>query len=182
MIDYEGFLSGNISVSDITLLITWDAQYSIIGILHLNIVIWGHKKLIRQRRLGINRNQDMVDISLAFKGLVDDFVSSAETEEQFQLFPMIGVAAWNLSNHTVEQREEFINVFIERFNCPTFILNSNLIQTREKILELCSRKLRMYPDLKQRIISLDIEGMEDGLKYTVVSVDGFISNTPHRVQ
>ena len=38
--------------------------------------------------------------------------------------------------------------------------------------ELCSRKLRMYPELKQRIISVDIEGMEDGLKVAVVSIDG----------
>jgi hypothetical protein len=74
----------------------------------------------------------MVDISLAFKEVVDGFVSSAETEEQFQLFPMMGVAAWNLSNHTEDQREELIQVFINRFNCPTFIWNSILIQTREK--------------------------------------------------
>ena len=124
----------------------------------------------------------MVDISFAFKEIVDDFVSSAETEEQFQLFPMIGVAAWNLSNYTEDQREEFINVFIDRFNCPTFIWNGTLIQTKEKILELCIRKLHMCPELKQRIISLDIEGMEDGLKYAVVSVDGPISNTPPRTQ
>lgn len=124
----------------------------------------------------------MVDISLAFKEVVDDFVSSAETEEQFQLFPMMGVAAWNLSNHTADQREELIQVFIDRFNCPTFIWNSTLIQTREKILELCSRKLRMHPELKQRIISLDIEGMEDGLKYAVVSIDGLFSNAPPRLQ
>ncbi len=38
-----------------------------------------------------------MDISTAFKEVVDDFVSSAETEEQFSLFPMIAVAAWNLS-------------------------------------------------------------------------------------
>lgn len=124
----------------------------------------------------------MVDISFAFKEIVDEFVSSAETEEQFQLFPMIGVAAWNLSYHTENQREELIQVFIDRFNCPTFILNNNVTQTKGKILELCSRKLHMYPELKQRIISLDIEGMEDGLKYAVVSVDGPISNTPSNLQ
>jgi hypothetical protein len=133
-------------------------------------------------RIGIKKNQDMVDISLAFKELVDDFVSSAETEDQFQLFPMIGVAAWNLSNNTVDQREELIKVFIDRFNCPTFIWDNTVIQTREKILELCSRKLRMYPELKQRIISLDIEGMEDGLKYTIVSVDDHISSMPPQLQ
>lgn len=124
----------------------------------------------------------MVDISLAFKEVVDDFVSSAETEEQLQLFPMIGVAAWNLSSHPEDQREELIQVFIDRFNCPTFIWNSIFIKTREKILELCSRKLRMYPELKQRIISLDVEGMEDGLKYAVVSIDGLFSNAPSRPQ
>jgi hypothetical protein len=124
----------------------------------------------------------LLDISLAFKEVVDDFVSSAETEEQFQLFPMIGVAAWNLSSRTEDQRDELIQVFIERFNCPTFIWNSTLIRTREKILELCSRKLRMYPELKQRIISLDVEGMEDGLKYDVVSIDGLFSNAPSRPQ
>ena len=124
----------------------------------------------------------MVDISLAFKEVVDDFVSSAETEEQLQLFPMIGVAAWNLSSHSDDQREELIQVFIDRFNCPTFIWNGIFIKTREKILELCSRKLRMYPELKQRIISLDVEGMEDGLKYAVVSIDGLFSNAPSRPQ
>jgi hypothetical protein len=113
---------------------------------------------------------------------VDDFVSSAETEEQFQLFPMMGVAAWNLSNHTEDQREKLIQVFIDRFTCPIFTWNSTLIQTREKILELCSRKLRMYPELKQRIISVDIEGMEDGLNYAVVSIDGLFSNAPPRLQ
>jgi hypothetical protein len=70
-----------------------------------------------------------VDISLAFKEGVDDFVSSAETEEQFQLFPMIGVAAWNLSSSTEDQREELIQVFIDRFNCPKFIWNSNLTES-----------------------------------------------------
>ena len=139
------------------------------------------KTIIRQR-LGISMNQDIVDISFAFKEVVDDFVISAETEEQFQLFPMIGVTAWNLSNYTADKREELIQVFIDRFNCPTFIWNSTIIQTKEKILELCSRKLRMYPELKQRIISLDIEGMEDGLKYAVVPVDGPLSNTPPRIQ
>ena len=114
----------------------------------------------------------MVDISLAFKEVVDDFVSSAETEEQLRLFPMMGLAAWNLSHHTEKQRAELIQVFIDRFNCPTFICDSTVMQTKEKILELCSRKLRMYPELKQRIISVDIEGMEDGLKYAVVSIDG----------
>jgi hypothetical protein len=114
----------------------------------------------------------MVDISLAFKELVDDFVSSAETEDQFRLFPMMCVAAWNLSNHTEKQRAELIQVFIDRFNCPTFIWRSTVMQTKEKILELCSRKLRMYPELKQRIISVDIEGMEDGLKYAVAATDG----------
>jgi hypothetical protein len=132
--------------------------------------------------MGICRNQDMVDISIAFKEVVDDFVSSAETEEQLKIFPMIGVAAWNLSNRTDAQREELIQVFIERFNCPKFIWNNTVIQTREKILELCSRKLRMYPELKQRIISLDVEGMEDGLKYDVVSVDGLFSDGPSRPQ
>ena len=124
----------------------------------------------------------MVDISPAFKEVVDDFVGSAETEEQFQLFPMMGVAAWNLSNHTEDQREGLIQVFIDRFNCPTFIWNSTVIQTKEKILELCSRKLRMYPELKQRIISVDIEGMEEGLKYAVVSIDGLFSNAQPRIQ
>jgi hypothetical protein len=124
----------------------------------------------------------LLDISLAFKEVVDDFVSSAETEEQFQLFPTIGVAAWNLSSRTEDQREELIQVFIERFNCPTFTWNNTVIQTREKILELCGRKLQMYPELKHRIINLDVEGMEDGLKYDVVSVDGLFSEGPPRPQ
>jgi len=110
-----------------------------------------------------------MDISSAFKEVVDDFVSSAETEEQFSLFPMIGVAAWNLSYCTENQRAERIKVFIDRFNCPTFTWKSTVVQTKEKILELCNRKLRMYPELKQRIISIDIEGLEDGLKYNIVS-------------
>lgn len=82
----------------------------------------------------------MVDISLAFKELVDDFVSSAETEEQFQLFPLMCVAVWNISNHNEKQRTELIQVFIERFNCPTFIWNGTVMQTRNKILELCGKK------------------------------------------
>ncbi len=79
-----------------------------------------------------------MDISLAFKELVDDFVSSAETEEQFSLFPLMGVTAWNISNHTDKQRAELIQAFIDRFNCPTFIWNGTVMQTKGKILELCS--------------------------------------------
>jgi hypothetical protein len=97
-------------------------------------------------------------VPISFKEVVDDFVSSAETEEQLKIFPMIGVAARNLSNRTDAQREELIQIFIERFNCPTFTWHNTVIQTREKILELCGRKLRMYLELKQRIISLDVEG------------------------
>lgn len=118
----------------------------------------------------------MVDISLAFKALVDEFVNSAETEEQLQLFSMIGVAAWNLSNQTDQQRADAIQVFIDRFNCPTFICNSTIIQTKDKILELCSRKLRLCPELKQRILSVDMEGMNSGFKYTVVTQDNPHSN------
>jgi len=110
-----------------------------------------------------------MDISSAFKDVVDDFVSSAETEEQLSLFPMIGVTAWNLSYCTENQRAERIKVFIDMWNCPTFTWESTVVQTKEKILELCNRKLRMYPELKQQIMSLDIEGLEDGLKYTIVS-------------
>ena len=110
-----------------------------------------------------------MDISTAFKEVVDDFVSSAETEEQVSLFPMIAVAAWNLSYCSENQRAKRIKDFIDRFNCPTFTWESTVVQTKEKILELCKRKLRMYPELKQQIISLDIEGLEDGLKYTLVS-------------
>jgi hypothetical protein len=40
----------------------------------------------------------------------------------------------------------------------------------------------MYPELKQRIISLDVEGMEDGLKYDFVSIDGLFSNASSRSQ
>lgn len=124
----------------------------------------------------------MVDITLAFKKLVHDFVSSADTEDQMRLFPLIGVAAWNLSNHTNDQQDELINVFIERFNCPTFLWDGTVIQTKEKILELCGEKLRMFPELKQKIISLEIEGLEDGLKYSIVSADGPISNTSPYLQ
>ena len=81
------------------------------------------------------------------------------------------MTAWNISNRTDKQRYELIQAFIDRFNCPTFIWNGTVMQTKGKILELCSRKLRMYPELNQRIVSLDIEGTEDGLRYAVVSTD-----------
>ena len=110
-----------------------------------------------------------MDISSAFKEVVDDFVSSAETEEHLSLFPMIGVTAWNLSYCTENQRAERIKVFINRFNCPTFTWKNTVAQTKEKILDLCNKKMQMYPELNQLIISLDIEGLEDGLKYTIVS-------------
>lgn len=118
----------------------------------------------------------MVDISLAFKALVDEFVNSAETEEQLQIFFMIGIAAWNFSNQTDQQQADAIQVFLDRFNCPTFIWNSTIIQTKDKILELCSRKLRLCPELKQRILSVDMEGMNSGFKYTVVTQDNPHSN------
>jgi len=66
------------------------------------------------------------------------------------------------------------------FQQPANLLDSSaILRPRKRHMgtlvqrdELCSRKLRMYPELKQRIISVDIEGMEDGLKVAVVSIDG----------
>lgn len=111
----------------------------------------------------------MAEIEKAFVAVADDFVNSAETEEQLSLFIMIAVAAWNVSVRAGKEREDFMRVFIERFNCPSFTWRGKTIQTREKILELCDRKLEVYPDLKRLITSLDVEDCEDGLKYSVTS-------------
>jgi len=111
----------------------------------------------------------MEGIEKAFEAVVGDFVNSAETEEQLTLFSLIATAAWNVSLRAVEEREDLIRIFIERFNCPSFTWKGKTIETRGRILALCDRKVSIYPELKHVIKSLDVEGCEDGLRYSIVS-------------
>jgi hypothetical protein len=111
----------------------------------------------------------MDDMTAAFIEFADDFISSAEAKEHLALFPMIAAAAWNIADQTEESRDRNIQLFIEKFRCPTFVWNGATRRTKDKILELCDRKLRLFPDILQKIAGLDIEGTDDGLIYTVVS-------------
>lgn len=111
----------------------------------------------------------MVEVANAFKIVVDDFVNSAETEDQLGLFVAIATAAWNVSLRSDKERADLIQIFIDRFNCPEFTWKGKVIQTREKILELCDRKAKMYPEYKHMIKNIEVESAEDGLRYSVVS-------------
>ena len=111
----------------------------------------------------------MVEIGKAFKAVANDFLNSAQTEEQMTLFTLIATTAWNISLQAERERFDSIRVFIERFRCPSFTCKGKTISTRDKILELCDQKVRMYPELKDVIRSLDVEGSEYGLIYSVVS-------------
>jgi len=113
--------------------------------------------------------QNMVEIGKAFEAVANDFLNSAQTEEQLTLFILIATAAWNISLQAEGERLDSIRVFIERFRCPLFTCKGKTISTRDKIFELCDQKVRMYPELKHVIRSLDVESSEDGLIYSVVS-------------
>lgn len=110
-----------------------------------------------------------MDISTAFKEVVDDFISSAETEDQLSFFLTLAVTAWNVSLHDENQRRDLIKIFIDRFERPTFTWEDHVISTEEKILDICNKKIMMYPDLRRQIVSLDMEGLEDGFQYSVIS-------------
>lgn len=115
------------------------------------------------------RAKTQVDISTAFKDVVDDFISSAETEDQLSFFIMLAVMGWNVSLHAENQRRDMIKIFIDRLDRPTFTWENDLINTEEKILDICNKKILMYPDLRRQIVSLDMEGLEEGFTYSVIS-------------
>ena len=116
-----------------------------------------------------DKERHMVEVEEAFKAVVDDFVNSAESEDQLSLFLLIATAAWNLSLRDEEDRRKYLTIFIERFNCPSYTWKGERFQTRDTVLELCDRKVKMYPELRHVIRSLDVEGAKHGLAYSIVS-------------
>lgn len=118
--------------------------------------------------VGPLQRRDAMEIGDSFKDVMNGFLDSARTEEQLTLFLLIATMAWNLSVHPQEEWPELLGAFIERFGCPSFEFGGQSIDTSKKIVELCARKTRMYPDLKHLIRELEVEDHKDGLKYSVV--------------
>ena len=81
----------------------------------------------------------MVEIGKAFKAVANDFLNSAQTEEQLTLFILVVTAASNISLQAEGERLDSIRVFIERFRCPSFTCKGKTISTRNKVLELCDQ-------------------------------------------
>ena len=110
-----------------------------------------------------------MEIAEAFKDVMNDFLESAETEEQLNFFLLVVTAAWNLSLQPEEQRADFVRLFIKKFGCTSFLWAGRLVNTRHKILELSHRKMAMYPELKHLVSQVEVEDSEDGLEYSMVS-------------
>ncbi len=102
---------------------------------------------------------------------MDEFLDSAQTEEQLSLFALICTTGWNLSIHPKEEWPGMLRTFIERFDCPSYTIGGEAVDTQQKVLELCRRKMTMYPDMRHIIRELDIVDDKDGLKYSVLRAE-----------
>jgi len=113
----------------------------------------------------------MDQVEQAFRDVMDEFLDSAQTEEQLSLFTLISTMGWNLSIHPEEEWPGMLRTFIERFGCPSYTVGGETLDTRQKVLELCRRKMTMCPDIRHVIRELEVEDHRDGLKYSVLRVE-----------
>ncbi len=110
-------------------------------------------------------------VEQAFRDVMDEFLGSAQTEEQLSLFTLISTLGWNLSIRPEEEWPGMLRTLIDRFDCPSYAIGGETVDTRQKVLELCRRKMTMYPDMRHVIRELDIVDDKDGLKYSVLKAE-----------